>query len=321
MSEFGLETIIEPELRESMSAARAQATRTFGKVLNFYITSDMFPSISITGSRCSLQCKHCGGKLLERLIPCSDPRTLVSIAHRLEAQGAKGLLITGGCNTLGQVPVVTMAGAIREIKGTTDLKLIAHTGFISEEEVKVLCDSGLDGIGFDVVGDMGTARRVYGLDIREIDYISSIASFTDSGMQIFPHVCVGLDGGRLRGEFNALAMIQGYPISTLVITGLMPVKGTYFSHVKPDPLDFARVISKAVEMFRDIPITLGCARSSGRDRALIDQLAIESGVLSIAIPTQRAVEYALGHGYSAEYYGTCCGLLPSADTRIPEVMV
>ncbi|MCL7474943.1 MAG: hypothetical protein M8352_02740 [ANME-2 cluster archaeon] len=314
--EFDLEQIVPPQLRERMEGARTRTIARSGRRLNFYITSNLFPSISITGSQCSLHCKHCGGKLLERLIPCTTPDDLVSTALVAEMQGAKGILVTGGCDPKGRVPVPAISAAIATIKERTDLRVIAHTGFITPDEAGLLQDSGLDGAGFDVVGDMTVVREVYGLDLSEQDYISSLDALSDAGIMLFPHVCVGLNAGRAGGELHALEMIRGRTVSTVVITGLMPIEGTPFSGAKPDPMDFARVITAAVELFPDTPITLGCARSSGRDRELIDYLAIESGVENIAIPTRYAVEYAKRNGYSTDYYGTCCGLPPSDDTRI-----
>ncbi|HUW67662.1 MAG TPA: hypothetical protein VMW20_06390 [Candidatus Nanoarchaeia archaeon] len=318
VKEFDLDTIVDPGLRKRMQTSRALTIKRSGKRLNFYITSGTFPSISITGSQCGLNCKHCGGKLLERLIPCMSPDTLIDTARKLDGKGAKGILVTGGCNSSGKVPVASMSDAIKTIKDTTDLTVIAHTGFITPEEAYILKDSGLDGIGFDVVGDMNTAKRVYGLEVDENDYISSLDALSNADMMLFPHICVGLDGGRMKGELHALEMIKGRKVTTIVITGLMPVAGTEFSEIKPDPIDFAKVITEAVEMFSQTPITLGCARSSGRDRELIDHLAIESGVENIAIPTQYAVRYGVNHGYEMEYYGTCCGLPPSKYTRIPQ---
>ena len=244
------------------------------------------------------------------------PDDLVSIALAVEVQGAMGILVTGGCDSTGKVHVTSMAAAITTIKERTGLSVIAHTGFITPDEAGLLRDSGLDGVGFDVVGDMATAREVYGLDLSKQDYIASLDALSDAGIMLFPHVCVGLNAGRAVGELRALEMIKGHRVSTVVITGLMPIEGTPFSGTKPNPLDFARVITAAVELFPDTPITLGCARSSGRDRELIDYLAIESGVENIAIPTRYAVEYAKRNGYSTGYFGTCCGLPPSDDTRI-----
>ncbi|NJD03425.1 MAG: hypothetical protein FIA99_12720, partial [Ruminiclostridium sp.] len=124
------------------------------KKINFFITSDTFPSISITGNSCSLMCQHCKGKLLQRLIPATTNEELEKKALMLQRSGAKGILLTGGCDEMGHVPIKSLIPAIRKIKDTTDLILIAHTGFISWEEAGALKDSGLDGIGFDVMGDM-----------------------------------------------------------------------------------------------------------------------------------------------------------------------
>jgi uncharacterized radical SAM superfamily protein len=316
--EFDLDDIIDLKLRNRMKKARAHTTLRSRKQLNFYITSHLFPSISLTGSKCSLNCKHCSGILLERLIPCDSPESLISMAQKLIGHGAKGLLITGGCDRKGKVPVPAVADAIRIIKNTTDLIVIAHTGFINKEEAQILKQSGLDGVGFDVVGDMETVRRVYGLTVSEDYYISSLKALSNAGLMLFPHICVGLDGGKLCGELHALSMIKGYQVSTVVITGLMPLRGTPFYGIKPDPVDFARVITAAVEMFPETPITLGCARSSGQSRELIDYLAIESGVQNIAIPTRYAIEYAKYHGYRIQSYGTCCGVPPLKNTCIHE---
>src|SRR5512139_2819391 len=121
-----------------------------GRKINFFFTSYLFPTISVTGRECSLTCKHCEGKLLESLIPAATCDELVQKADILCSQGAKGILLTGGCDESGRVPIRQLVPAIRAIKDRTNLRLIAHTGFISSEDARALKESGLDGIGFDV---------------------------------------------------------------------------------------------------------------------------------------------------------------------------
>jgi len=229
--------------------------------------------------------------------------------------GARGILITGGCDSHGKVPVMDFLESIKAIK-KTGLIVIAHTGLISWEEAEALESSDLDGIAFDVVGDMGTAKRVYELDLSEGDYLDSLQAMEAANIRVFPHVCVGLDHGRLRGELRALELIRLIKPSSVIITGLMPLEGTPMAGIKPDPRDFAEVIVKAIELFPEVPVTLGCARSRGRDRETIDILAIESGVSRIAVPTRRAVEYAYAKGYEVGFYGACCGIEPSMALRI-----
>src|SRR3989337_2029386 len=233
------------------------------KKINFFITSDLFPSISVTGKKCELMCQHCKGKLLEALISAPTPGACEKIALKLHLQGAKGILLTGGCDEPGRAPIDDLIPAIKTIKNKTELIIIAHTGFVSREEAVILKDSGLDGVGFDVIGDMATAREVYGLDVSEKEYIESLQAIDDSGIRIFPHVCVGLHFGELKGAFRALELIRSIRPETIIITGLMPVAGTPMAHIKPDPSDFAKVITRAIELFPDTPVVLGCAHSSG----------------------------------------------------------
>jgi uncharacterized radical SAM superfamily protein len=287
-----------------------------GKKINFYITSDHFPSISVTGSNCSLMCQHCRGKLLESLIHATTCDEIVSKALSLYNNGAKGILLTGGCNESGRVPISDIVAAIKTIKDETGMLLIAHTGFISREDALALKGSGLDGIGFDVIGDMGTAKEVYGLSLSERDYIESLQAIEHSGLIVFPHVCVGLHFGKLRGELRALEMIREVKPATVIITGLMPVAGTPMAHIKPRPSDFEKVIRKAMEMFLDTPVVLGCAHSSGKDREEIEKIALACGMSGIAAPTVKITKLAKEKGYEINYYGMCCGLVPGERTRI-----
>ncbi len=266
-------------------------------------------------------CKHCEGKLLEALIPATTCDELEKRALALYRKGAKGILLTGGCDKRGRVPINSLIPAIKKLKERTELIIIAHTGFISSEEAFALKDSGLDGIGFDVIGDMTTVRDVYGLEVSEKEYTDSLRAIEDSGIMIFPHVCVGLHFGELGGEFRALELIKTITPSTVIITGLMPVAGTPMAHIKPDPADFEKVIQKSIEMFPGTPVVLGCAHSSGKDRDEIEIIALRGGVSGIAAPTMRTIGFAKENGYEINYYGACCGLVPGEKTRIETVLL
>ncbi len=286
------------------------------KKINFFITSNFFPSLSVTGSACALMCRHCKGKLLERLVPATTCEELEKKALALYRNGAKGILLTGGCDERGRVHIVNLIPAIKKLKEETDLILIAHTGFISSYEASMIKESELDGIGFDVIGDVATVREVYGLDVSEKEYTDSLCAITDSGLIVFPHVCVGLHFGELRGEYRALELISSINPATIIITGLMPVAGTPMAHIKPKPSDFEKVIKKAKEMFPETPIVLGCAHSSGKDRDEIERIALAGGVRGIAAPTMQTIGFAKENGYQINYYGMCCGLVPGEKTRI-----
>ncbi|MCX9084126.1 MAG: hypothetical protein OIN87_04915 [Candidatus Methanoperedens sp.] len=314
-SEISVQSVVENPCLNNLFKIKQNSSEP-GKKIDFFITSDAFPSISITGNSCSLECQHCKGILLARLILANTCEELEKKALALHAQGAKGILLTGGCDDRGRVPIKNMIPAIKKLREKTDLIIIGHTGFISLEEAGSLKDSGLFGIGFDVMGDMNAVKEVYGLEVSEKDYIDSLRAISDSGLQVFPHVCVGIHFGKLGGEFRALEMISSINPTTVIITGLMPVPGTPMEHIKPQLYDFETVIKKAIDMFPQTQIVLGCAHSSGKDREAIERIALLCGVSGIASPTIGTIRFAGKNGYEINYYGTCCGLIPDNKTRI-----
>jgi len=107
---------LDPAIQKRMRKSKQQSIERSGRKLNIFITSNIFPCVSLTGSRCQLNCKHCGGKLLSRLVPANPPERLEQIARRLANNGAKGMLITGGCDIKGKVPTAAAAQYIKRIK-------------------------------------------------------------------------------------------------------------------------------------------------------------------------------------------------------------
>ncbi|RLI90475.1 MAG: hypothetical protein DRO95_06125 [Candidatus Altiarchaeales archaeon] len=292
-----------------MKLAREQADGIFGKRLYFHYTGNNYPALSLTGEKCALMCKHCKAELLKRLIPIRNNEELIKVCINLEKNGAIGCLLTGGCDTNAKVPIVEFVDGIREVKRRTNLGLIAHTGIINKNEASLLKNAGLDGILLDIVGSKETTREIYGIEIPEEKYRDSLIACQDSGIEIIsPHICVGLHNGKLKHELNALEIIRAIEPTTIVIIALMPLIKTEIRSIRVRAEDVARIISIARLMFPQIGITLGCAKSSGEERARIDELGIKAGVSAIALPTERAIETAKKLGYEIKEVKTCCGV-------------
>lgn len=299
------------EFQQAMTISREQADRIFGKRIYFYYAGDKYPALSLTGENCSLMCNHCKAELLKRLPPVRSNEELVKVCRNLEKNGARGCLLTGGCDVHARVPIGDFAEGIRRVKDETSLTLIAHTGPVEEKEVKQLKDAGLDGILLDIVGSPETTKKIYGIEIPEKRYIDTLKSCENSGISIIsPHVCVGLDYGKLNHELNSLKIIQSITPTTIVIIALMPLLNTPMKDVKVNPKDVARIVAVAKLMFPSISITLGCAKSAGELRSRIDELGILAGASAIAMPTESARKAADELGYSIEKVGTCCGVPP-----------
>ncbi|MGC8998330.1 MAG: radical SAM protein [Candidatus Bathyarchaeia archaeon] len=277
------------------------------KTAYFCSSAKDFSTISVTGKSCTLNCKHCGGKVLETMRPVRTPEELYKLCAKLKREGAVGCLISGGCLPDGSVPLERFTEAIRRVKADFDLTVFAHVGIVNLEKALGLREAGVDAALIDIIGDNETIREIYNLNVTVRDYEKALEALSQSDLRFVPHVIVGLYYGRLKGEFHALQMISKYKPSALVIIAFMPIYGTTMEHVKPsEPMEIARVLATARVMFPKTPVALGCMRPKGKHRAETDILAIKAGVDAIAFPSEEAIRYAEKNGYKIGFSSYCC---------------
>jgi lipoyl synthase len=302
------------ELLDEGKIAKKERTLNFYAPSFMYYKSDyykskpnQFPTISITGSSCSLNCKHCEGKILETMQPATTPDKLYQVCQRLKKKGAIGCLVSGGSQINGSVPLKDFIPTLERIKRDMDLNIHVHTGIIDVPTAKALKHSGVDAALIDIVGSDETIKNILNLNATAEDYATSLRNLHESGIPFIPHVIVGLHDGLMKGEFQALKMIAPHDPPALVIIAFMPVRGTSMAATKPpQPVDIARVIATARVMFPKTPLALGCMRPKGRHRSESDILAIKAGVSAIAFPHQEGVEYATSEGYKVNFSSYCC---------------
>lgn len=279
------------------------------KVSYFQSTPTDFPAISVTGTFCSLKCKHCEGKVLETMMPATSPGELINVCRDLKEQGCRGCLISGGCAPNRSLPIERFFEAISYIKRELKLTIVMHTGLVDSLRAKMLKRAGVDVVVVDVIGSDKILREVYGLDVKVKDYENSLKNLCNSGIKVVPHVTVGLYYGRLEGETRSLKIISTHNPRAVVITALMPLAGTPMENVKPPtPEEIAKVLVTARFMMPRVPIVLGCARPSGEHRVKTDILALKVGVNAIAFPTEEAIRFAESMGLSFLFSPTCCSL-------------
>ena len=264
-----------------------------------------FPSISITGTSCSLKCKHCNGKVLDTMIPALTPDCLVDLCAELKDNGALGCLISGGCLTDGSVPLERFVDAITLIKKELGLTVVVHTGVIDFSIAKQLKVAGVDAALIDVIGSDETIRDVYCLDVTIADYEKSLKVFHDLRVPFVPHVLVGLHYGKLKGELEALKMIAKYSPSAIIAIAFMPIRGTPMGDINP-PEDIARVLASARLLMPNIPLALGCMRPKGDHRRRTDMLAVKAGIDAIAFPVEEAIQLADSMNIETFFSTLCC---------------
>jgi uncharacterized radical SAM superfamily protein len=294
-------------------AAKPKVARFYAPSFTYYKTSHYrsspthFPTVSVTGTACALNCKHCGRKVLETMHPATTPEKLLALATKLKQHGASGCLISGGCLPNGSVPLKQFIPAIHRIKRELGLTVFVHTGIIGLDAAVELKNAGVDAALIDIIGSDETIKKTGNLNVTVQDYANALNALQEAGLNFVPHVIVGLDDGKLKGELDALKIISAVKPSAVVIIAFMPIIGTAMAEVKPPhPADIAKVTAAARLMFPRTPLVLGCVRPKGKHRAETDILAMKAGADAIAFPSEEAVKYAEKQGYTFSFSSYCC---------------
>lgn len=266
--------------------------------LHFYRPGKQFPTYSVTGERCELQCDHCRGHYLRGMRAVSGPDDLIVEARKLAASGGEGFLLSGGCDARGRVPLGPFLGAVREIKDTTGLVVNLHPGLVDEALAQELLASGADVFSVDVLQDRRTMAGRLHLKALPEEYRRTLELLAPG--RVVPHVCVGLQPEE--GEKKTLDLLSKSKIAALVVLGLMaPFPGV--QKVAPDRL--VRFVREAVKKV-DAPVLLGCMRPRGRPEAEIE--IIKAGAAGIVNPSPGAAEWARSSGYEIVEHRACCGV-------------
>lgn len=267
-----------------------------------------FVSVSVTGASCALQCDHCQSRVLEGMIPLQGA-SLFEQARVLASRGARGILVSGGCDKHGRVPLLRHVPHLKRIRDELGLAIRVHPGLPDEETAAALGEIDLDGAMIDVIGADETIREVYHLDVGVEEYEAALDRLSRHGVPLVPHIILGLHYGRMLGEWRALEMIGRHRPKLLVLVILMPLYGTAMAGVTPPSNEeIGSFFQVAREAFPEIPVSLGCARPIGPQKAVIDRLAIDAGLDGIAYPAEGIVAYARERGRAPRFHDACCGV-------------
>jgi uncharacterized radical SAM superfamily protein len=313
------EDILAAEFKEGWESARAR----FGNEIHFHAPSikhyetagfknssrPNFIPVSITGSSCRLRCEHCRAKILETMHQAQNPAKLLELGRLIKEQGGEGMLISGGSLEDGTVPLLAYIESIARLK-EMGLTVAVHTGLVDRQLAQGLADAGTDIAMLDIIGDDQTIHDVYHLDATTEDFERSLGLLCDCGVRTAPHVVIGLDFGRLKGERGALAMISRHPVSSLVLVILTSQHGTPMQEVAPpEHRDIGAIFADARRMLPAVPILLGCARPYGDHKFKTDLMALNAGLNGIAYPAEGIVERAREMGLEPVFSEQCCSLM------------
>ena len=311
-----------------MEQARELSCRRFGKRVVFYLPGmfimdgvrGRYPAVSITGSACGLGCDHCSGEILKSMPSAQSPRELVAVCLRLRDAGVEGFLITGGSDKRGRLPWGRFLHALAEVKQRTGLKLSVHSGMVDRAMAAALKDAGVDQANLDIVGAGETWREVIHLEDGAALLDETLDALHAAGLEVVPHIVMGMHCGKILGERNALEILRRYPPKLLVWVVLMPLAATPMAGATPPSLEEAALlIAESRLLFPDSEVALGCARPRGEYRVALERIAIDAGVNRMALYSESTVEYSRSLGMEVGFLQTCCSI-SDAPAAVPDLI-
>lgn len=269
-----------------------------------------FVSISLTGTACALSCDHCQMSVLKGMADLTGfEGSLFDLCAGLAERGARGVLISGGSDSRGRVPLLKHIPDLIRVRRELGLAVRVHPGLPDEETCAGLAEVGIDGAMVDIIGHEDTIREVYHLDSTPEAYEAVLARLENYAVPTVPHIILGLHFGRMLGEWQALEMITRHLPKLLVLVILMPLNGTPMASVKPPSLEeIGRFFETARKALPNTPVMLGCARPLGLMKREIDRLAVDAGLNGIAYPADGIVSHAKQRGLEPNFINACCGV-------------
>ena len=309
---------VDPECLELRRANFSHKITFHAPGLRGYKTSEYsghdaaeFVSISITGTSCALDCEHCKTSVLRGMHDLGQSSgTLFDLCAQLAEKGAKGVLISGGCDKKGRVPLLHHIPDLIRVRRELGLVIRVHPGLPDAETCAALGEVALDGAMVDLIGHQDTIREVYHLDATPEDYEKVLARLHHYDVPTVPHIILGLHFGRMLGEWRALRMVLRFPPKMLVVVILMPLTGTPMAASSPPTLEeIGEFFETSRKALPTTAIMLGCARPLGTMKVDVDRLAVDAGFNGIAYPADGIVDYARQRGLEPEFINACCGVV------------
>ena len=269
-----------------------------------------FPAFSITAAACGLNCDHCQKKILEPMIPATNPAMLdQKVRQLIDSQALNGFLLSGGSNKRNEINYNRYLPVVERLKRDyPDLKIAVHSALMKEQQAKAMESAGVDTVMMDVIGAEETIRQVYKLDRPVADFETTLAALCSTSMEVTPHIVIGLHYGEILGEANALDIVSRYPVTALVLVVIMPFYSKPGTFVTPSTTDVGRIFLEARERLPDKQVLLGCARPPGMHKRVTDAYAIMAGLDGIAFPADGAVSVAHTIGRPFEQAHSCCSI-------------
>lgn len=271
------------------------AVSTGMRRIALYRPGKAFPAVSVTGTDCQLMCEHCQGRYLKGMRPARTPEELQQLAQELGLNGGSGILLSGGCDAQGKVPLIPFLPAVQAIKRSTPLLINLHPGLVSWDEAQQIATSGADRISFDLTLDDEVLQRRMHLQLSSRNNLDSFRHLCRAAPgRVAPHVLLG--AGREELELQAVGVAAEEDVPCIILLSMIGEKVP----------DWEGRLLRAVRAGASRPVLLGCMRPRGRPD--VEMAALEAGAVGIASPSARTVAEIKEKGWMVEWRQECCAL-------------
>ncbi len=276
-----------------------------------FVPGRAYPSVSLTGGACGLMCPMCMGRWLRGMAWATTPEDLSALMRRLWSTGSRGILLSGGFDAGGRLPLRPFLRAVREVKREVDMFVSVHPGMVDRETAEEMADAGIDMVDFEVLPSRRTAERSKGLRYGLEDYLRALEILLEFGPpHVAPHLTVGLPGSGLDEWVEAARQIRAAGADRLVVLAFVPTAGTPLAgHPPPTPGEVAAAVGAARGIFREV--YLGCMRSP-RLKVRYDEAAVGAGVDRVANPRRETISR-----FGMRVVGACCAVPEGELWRFP----
>ena len=313
------------ELERAGAQAASRAIRFSTPTFKSYSSCDVegcgknsFPAFSVTAGGCALDCDHCQAKILEPMIPATNPEMLERKVRELVAtQDLQGFLLSGGSTKKNEIRYERYYPVLERLKRDhPKLKIAIHSALLDAPRARAMAAAGVDTAMMDVIGSQDTIRQVYHLERPVADFEATLAALCETSMEVVPHIVIGLHYGRILGEPAALDIVSRHRIHSLVLVVIMPFYAKPGTFATPDTADVGRIFLEARQRIADRQVLLGCARPPGMHRRVTDAYAVMAGLDGIAFPADGAlgVAHAIGRPVFQEH--ACCSMKTGRSIKL-----
>ena len=313
------------ECERNAAATSAREIRFSTPTFKSYSSCEMsgcgknsFPAFSVTAGACALMCDHCQAKILEPMIPATNPEMLDRKVRELVAsEDLRGFLLSGGSTRRNEIRYERYYPVIESLKRDfPHLKIAIHSALLDGPRAQRMAAAGVDTAMMDVIGSEETIREVYHLERPVEDFEATLAALCSTTMEVVPHIVVGLHYGRILGEPNALDIVSRYPVHSLVLVVVMPFYARSGTYATPATDDVGRVFLEARRGIPERAVLLGCARPPGMHRRVTDAYAVMAGLDGIAFPAEGTLAVADAIGRPAVQEHACCSIKTEQSIKL-----